>query len=117
MKKYLWIQLIFLLITISTSVESHEIIKEFDAPGPEARGLAWDGQYLWGADALKDSIFKIDPVSGLVLHRIYFDFNTAYGGGIAWSSDEALWVIRMQYFYELDPISGEGIANFHCPGG
>ena len=117
MKKSLWIQLIFVVITISASLESQEIIREFDAPGSESRGLAWDGQYVWCADLAADSIFKIDPISGQVLHTIFFDFNSALGGGIAWSSDEALWVTRERYIYKLDPATGSEMTNFHCPGG
>ena len=96
---------------------SQEILRQFEAPGPEARGLAWDGQYLWCADAEKDSIFKIDPVSGQAIHAIYFDLDEISGGGITWSDDGTLWITRVQYFYKLDANTGQQLADFHCYGG
>ena len=93
------------------------VVKAFDAPGPEARGLAWDGAYLWCADAGNDAIYKIDPAVGDVVHSIPFDVPDTYGGGITWDDDGALWVSRLQYFHKLDPTTGQELAEFHCPGG
>ena len=117
MKEGKRILLFSLLIILPISSFAQHILKELDAPGPESRGLAWDGQYLWCADALKDSIFKIDPASGQVIHAIHFDLNSSYGGGITWSGDGAIWVTRVQYFYKLDATTGQELTNFHCPGG
>lgn len=93
------------------------VVREFDAPGPEARGMAWDGEYLWCADADRGAIFKIDPESGNVVHSIPFGVPDTYGGGITWSEDGALWVSRLQYFHKLDATTGQELAEFHCPGG
>jgi DNA-binding beta-propeller fold protein YncE len=117
MKTWLRIFFIGLLISIPVHSGAQHIVQEFNAPGTESRGLAWDGQYLWCADAAKDSIYKIDPTTGQVIHSIYFDLDFTYGGGIVWSDDAALWVTRWQYFRKLDPSTGQEITNFHCPGG
>jgi len=118
MKEWKRVLLFSLIIIIPASSIAQKIMKEFDAPGPESRGLTWDGQYLWCADAEEDSLFKIDPESGQVIHAISFDLNAAYGGGITWNGDdEAIWVTRVQYFYKLDANTGQGLTNFHCPGG
>ena len=109
--------MILVIIMIPAMTSAQYIVKEFDAPGSEARGLAWDGEYLWCADADEGAIFKIDPVSGNTVHSIHFDVPEIYGGGITWSGDDALWVSRLQYFYELDATTGQAIAEFHCPGG
>ena len=93
------------------------ILRQIDAPGPNARGLAWDGQYLWCADAVKDSIFKIDPATGQVMHSIYFDVNGTFGGGLTWNGDGSIWITRMWYFRRLDASTGEELANFYCPCG
>ena len=97
---------------------TQHIMTEIPAPGPAPRGLTWDGTYLWCADAEKDSIFKIDPVSGQVVHAVLFsrNFEFSRGGGIAWGGDESLWVTHRQYFYKLSASDGQEIANFHCPG-
>ena len=111
---------LFLLFSIiPTSGATQSIVKVFDTPGPEPRGLAWDGTYLWCADAQEDSIFKIDPVSGQVVHTLSFsrNFDFSRGGGITWSGDDALWATRSTYFYKIDATTGEEITNFHCPGG
>ena len=117
MKKLKKILLSSLFIVLPVSSFAQKVLKEFNAPGTSARGMAWDGQYLWCADAAKDSIFKIDPATEQVVHAIYFAFNASYGGGITWGGDEALWVTRVQYFYKLDANTGQQLTNFHCPGG
>jgi len=39
--------------------ESGEVIIIIDAPGPHARGMAWDGKYLWNADFQSDSLYQM----------------------------------------------------------
>jgi outer membrane protein assembly factor BamB len=117
MKKWHTILLAPFLVTLPISLTAQHIVREFDAPGPESRDLAWDGQHLWCADALKDSIYQIDPASGHVLHTIPFDFSTTSGGGITWGGDGTVWVTRTQYFYKLNASTGQPLTNFHCPGG
>lgn len=119
MTRWQWLLSVFLLIPlIPISVRAQDIVKEFDAPGPESRGLAWDGTYLWCADAELDSIFKIDPATGQEIHAIPFvrNFEFSRGGGITWSGEDALWVTHRQYFYKLNSTNGQETANFHCPG-
>jgi hypothetical protein len=113
-----WLTIILPCLLFSAPVPSaaQHIVMSFDAPGPESRGLAWDGQYLYCADAELDSIFKIHPATGQILHSIPFDLEYTYGSGITWSGDGALWVTRFQYFYKLHAESGAEMANFHCPG-
>jgi len=107
----------FVFLFVPHTLFSQEIVRQFEAPGPEVRGLAWDGRYLWCADAEKDSIFKVDPVSGQAVHAISFDLDETSGGGITWSGDEVLWVTRMQYFYKIDAYTGQQLADLHCYGG
>ena len=107
--------LVFLLSPHTTFGQG--ILKEIDAPGPNARGLAWDGQYLWCADAVKDSIFKIDPTTGQVMHSIFFDVNATFGGGLTWNGDGTLWTNRMWYFHKLDALTGDSLTAFYNPYG
>ena len=117
MKTLLFVSVLSFFVLASMSVIAQNIIKEFEAPGPEPRGLAWDGQNLWCADADEDAIFKIDPVSGEVLDALPFDVPSTYGGGITWSGDGAIWVTRGQYFHKMNTATGQEMADFHCPGG
>lgn len=117
MKTSLSVCIILILIMLPVTSGAQYIVKDFDAPGPSSRGLAWDGQYLWCADEETDSIYKIDPGTGEIIHAIYFDVQPTYGGGLSWSDDGALWVTRYQYFRKLNPETGQEITNFHCPGG
>ena len=113
-----WLMLLMCLFTIlPLASQAQFVVKEFDAPGSEPRGLAWDGQYLWCADCIDDSVFQMDPASGQVVHTTYFDFNTSNGGGVAWDSEATLWVTTGAYFYGLDAETGDTLKYFHCPGG
>lgn len=110
--------LVFLFtIILPMTVQGQFVVKEFDAPGLDSRGLAWDGQYLWCADSNLDSLFQIDPATGRVVHSIFFDFDLTYGGGTTWDGEEAIWVTKVNYFRKLDPQNGQELSNFHCPGG
>ena len=117
MKKLLLVSLVTFFGLMPIWVIAQHIVKEFEAPGPESRGLAWDGQNLWCADADKDAIFKIDPTSGEVLDAIPCDVPSTYGGGITWSGDGAIWVTRGQYFHKMNATTGRELVDFHCPGG
>jgi len=46
MDKWSRVMVISLLATAPVCLTAQDIINEFDAPGSESRGLAWDGQYL-----------------------------------------------------------------------
>ena len=117
MRELFRILLVSIFIMAPAISAAQYVVKEFHAPGSEARGLAWDGEYLWCADAEEGAIFKIDPASGRVEHSIPFDVPDTFGGGITWSDDGALWVSRFQYFHKLDATTGQELAEFHCPGG
>ena len=114
-KQLLFIPILLLLLTPLLST-AQQILQEFDAPGPEARGLAWDGDYLWCADAEKDSIYQIDPTTGRAIHAIAFDFLNDYGGGLTWGKGDVLWVTRYSYFHRIDPTTGQLLFQFDAPG-
>lgn len=100
-----------------TTIFGQGIVRQIDAPGPSARGLTWDGQYLWCGDAVENRIFKIDPATGEVVHSIPFEFNGTFGGGLAWNGDGTLWTTRMWYFHKLDALTGDSLTAFYNPYG
>ncbi|MCI2430072.1 transglutaminase, partial [Candidatus Acetothermia bacterium] len=40
-----------------------QVLGEYDAPGLDPAGLAWDGQYLWVSDSIEKKLYKIDTKS------------------------------------------------------
>jgi hypothetical protein len=100
-------------------VHSQEILKQIQAPGSEARGLAWDGQSLWCADASADKIYQLDPDDGHILSSFNITLDYQYGG-LGWSPDGYLWVTDLRdgtsAFLKIDPSNGGVVSSFHCPG-
>ena len=105
-----------LICSVCLSVQSQTIISSFPSPGPEPRGLAWDGAYLWCAEYSSGEIFKLNPSTGAKVDSfsfpLYIDF-----GGITWGSDDQMWVANGIYVFGIDPASGDTIELFRCLGG
>jgi len=129
MKKYLSttgfpkLRSAFLFLTILIGSQAglgQEIVKEFNAPGQEVRGLAWDGQYLWCAEPQSGKIYQLDPSDGQVISSFDFVLDYQYGG-LCWGIDDYLWISDLRdqesWFLKVDPASGLVEASFHCPGG
>lgn len=101
---------------ITVSVYSQTILNSFPSPGPEPRGLAWDGSFLWCAEYSSEKIFKLDPLTGAKVDSFSFPLLSDFGG-ITWGSDDQIWVANGSYVYEIAPASGDTLSSFHCPGG
>ena len=112
------VSLLFCLVCLSftRSTEAQGIIDSFPSPGSEPRGLAWDGEYLWCADAGTDSVYKLDISDGNVMSSFPFSIESSYGG-ITWSDDNNIWIANGDYVYKVDPATGDTVSSFHCPGG
>ncbi|KPL00063.1 MAG: hypothetical protein AMJ91_05470 [candidate division Zixibacteria bacterium SM23_73_3] len=105
-----------LSLLFSVSVFSQTILNSFSSPGPEPRGLAWDGTFLWCAEYSSGRIYKLDPLTGDKQGSFSFPLQSDFGG-ITWGSDGQIWVANGSYIYEIDPTSGDTLSNFSCPGG
>lgn len=101
---------------ITVSVFSQTLLNSFPSPGPEPRGLAWDGSFLWCAEYSSGKIFKLNPLTGAKVDSFSFPLQSSFGG-ITWGSDDQIWVANGSYVYEIDPSSGDTLSSFHCPGG
>lgn len=74
-----------------------EVVSQFSSPGREPRGLAWDGRYLWCADAGGEgAIYKIDPSTGNVVGTI--STPGMEPAGLAWDG---------KYLWNVDRIEGK----------
>ncbi|MGB2697257.1 MAG: hypothetical protein WBD28_05275 [Candidatus Zixiibacteriota bacterium] len=101
---------------ISAHVYSQTIVNSFPSPGPEPRGLAWDGSYLWCAEYGSGRVSKLDPATGAKVDSFEFPLDSEFGG-ITWGSEDQIWVANGSYVYEIDPIFGDTLSSFRCPGG
>ena len=117
MLRYLKVVLTLIVcVTFAVSAESQAIVDSFPSPGNEPRGLAWDGEYLWCADAEAGFVYKLDPSNGTIVSSFPFAIGSNYGG-ITWSDDNNMWIGNGSYVYKVDPITGQQLYSFHCPGG
>jgi len=112
------IPLLFCLVclTFAQSAEAQGIVDSFPSPASEPRGLAWDGEYLWCADAGTDSVYKLDTSDGSVISSFPFSIEPDYGG-ITWSDDDNIWIANVSLISKVNPANGEVIYSFSCPGG
>lgn len=111
----IWVVAICVVVGFAQFGWSQAVVDSFPAPGSQTRGLAWDGSFLWNADA-GDTVYRIDPAGGTELLSFYFPIDSAFGG-ITWSSDGKLWIANGGYIYKVDPATGEVVYSFPCPGG
>jgi len=90
-----------------------DISDPFYSPGTDPVGLAYDGTYLWNADADDHIIYKLDT-SGEIIDSFYSPgfapSGLAFDGTYLWNAD-----VDNQIIYKLD-TSGEVIDFFDSPG-
>ena len=113
-----FVALMFCLVcsTFARSTEAQEIVGSIPSPGNEPRGLTWDGDYLWCADAGTDSVYKLNISDGSVISCFAFSIQSSHGG-ITWSDDGNMWIANGSLIYKVNPADGEVLYNFSCPGG
>ncbi len=105
-----------LCLTLAQPLEAQEVISSFPAPAVEPRGLAWDGEYLWCADANTDSVYQLDISDGNVVSSFPFDIDSDFGG-LAWSADTNIWIANGSQISKVNPANGNTLSGFTCPGG
>jgi DNA-binding beta-propeller fold protein YncE len=104
---------VILCITFAVSAKSQTIVGSFSTPGNEARGLAWDGEYLWCADADADTVYKLNPSNGTIVASFPFSIGFDYGG-MTWSDDNNVWIANGSRIYKVDPTNGNSLTSFDC---
>jgi DNA-binding beta-propeller fold protein YncE len=115
--RYFILFLLLLICSICTRfIWAQTTINSFPSPAGEPRGLAWDGEYLWCADAGTDSVYKLDKSDGSVISSIPFSIGSDYGG-LTWGAESNMWIANGPIISELNPANGDVISSFSCPGG
>jgi len=89
------------------------IVASFPSPGPDPRGLTWDGEYLWNADATYQTIYKLNLTGGVVAS---FRSPGSSPVGLAWDGTY-LWTAdsSMVEIHKIDPLSGSVVQSFRSP--
>ena len=91
------------------------VVAEYDTPGDDASGLAFDGTFLWTADYSTDLIYKIDPCTGAIEDRISapdnYTFGLTHDGTHLWASGYVT-----DTLYQIDPPTGDIVDSFASPG-
>jgi hypothetical protein len=95
---------------------TQSLVDSFPSPGREPRGLAWDGQHLWCADAEADSVYQLDSSTGAIVSGFPFSIDYAFGG-ISWGDSGDIWIANGDFIYRVIPSTGEIAYSFPCPGG
>ena len=95
--------------------QNGKVLRSIPAPGPQPRGLAWDGTRLWINDFSRRQIFALDPVSGKVLRQFAAPDPVSGCMGLAWDGEHlhALgWATHR--LYKLSP-GGKVISSVAVP--
>jgi len=118
MKPLLLLILLFLvstaLLPAAAVAAPGTILASFATPGPAPTGLAYDGESLWLADRLTDTLYAIDPESGAVRREL-----PAPGfmlRGLTWDG-EYLWCVdgEENRIIKLDVNSGLTLQSLESP--
>jgi hypothetical protein len=96
------------------------VVTEFDAPGGNTQGIAWDGTYLWLADNSGD-LFKVDATGKLLKACLTPEVTPK---GLIWDG-KTFWLFTTNYGYIYQfSIDESGtvpktqtISSFHAPDG
>jgi DNA-binding beta-propeller fold protein YncE len=78
--------------------------------------LAWDGEYLWCADAQTDTVYQLDPQSGEIVSSFPFPIQIVHGG-LAWGSDGNILIAYGSRVYIVDPANGGVVDRISCESG
>jgi transglutaminase-like putative cysteine protease len=103
-----------LLAGAAASAAPGDVLGSIPTPGRAPTGLAFDGEYLWVADRLADSLYALDPGTGKVVKALPapgFDPSAlAWDGHYLWCADrEEARVVK------LDPATGITVRSLESP--
>ena len=84
----------------------YTLLSDFPSPGPSPQGLAWDGEALWCVDDSTDTVYRLDPDTGDVLHS--FPSPDSTPKGITWDGSH-LWIAESdaEKLFQVDAGTGE----------
>ncbi|MDP8205427.1 MAG: transglutaminase domain-containing protein [Candidatus Electryonea clarkiae] len=111
---FLFLILLFAFVPFIAQAAPGDIVSSIPAPCTMPTGLAFDGNLLWVADRLTDTLYAVDPVSGSVSKKL-----PAPGfvpTGLAWDGQH-LWCVDREdaRIYQLDVNTGITLKSIESP--
>jgi len=111
-----------ILLTMCSILWSYpgQVADSLKAPAGFSTGLTFDGQHLWVADYMADSLLALDPITGKVVRKIaspgFWPMGLAWDGKMLWNVDKL-----QKKLFQIDPLTGEikQVMDAPCsnPGG
>jgi transglutaminase-like putative cysteine protease len=98
------------------NLQSHpgKVVKSFPLPGKYCSGLTSDGSNLWVSDYKADTIYKLDPASGTILHQIaspgFWPMGLAWDGEHLWNVDR-----KQRKIFKIDSHDGTILETIDAP--
>ncbi len=100
------------------------IISEITTPGPNIKGMVYDGIFLWVCDKDLRTIFRIFPENNTIVQE--YQFQQINPNGICYDDDGYLWItdssssifyklnisIYDDFYTEIDPNDGTFIVSY-----
>ena len=91
-----------------------DIVVSFPAPGQCSTGLTFDGKALWLSDRFSDSLYAINPETGIVMQTMeapgYIPLGLAWDGKYLWCIDG-----EENRIYKLDIKTGIAVKSIEAP--
>lgn len=106
---------VLFVLLFASALAAQAIVDSVALPVTAVTGLAWDGTCLWASIPRRDSIFRVDPATGMIVSGIAFSIEDDYGG-LAWDEDGSLWIANKDSIFKLDPQTGEVMEGHRAPG-
>ncbi len=103
-----------LLLPIVAFAVPGDVIRSIDSPSSTPTGLTFDGENLWVADRMADTLFALNVRSGRVIKKIpspgFIPRGLTHDGRYLWCIDA-----EEERIYKIDPHSGMAVVSIESP--
>ncbi len=105
---------VLLSVPVASQAAPGEVVKEYTAPGSCPTGLAFDGTHLWLADRKTDSLYQINPETGIV--EAVLPAPGYQVEGLTWDGTH-LWVLDVEesVILKFNPQTGIAEHTIYAP--
>ncbi len=113
-RKYAAALITIIFLSTALFATPGDILTSFSLPGQCPTGLAYDGEHLWVADRLNDSLYALNPETGEVVQSM--PSPGFIPRGLAWDG-EMLWMVDGEEgrILRIDTESGLTVKSIEAP--